>query len=1030
MRITRYFAVILVLLTMMGVRASGQMPLYYFSELSEWNRAMDLFQKQKFGSALNIFDRLAEQDNDQATLMQIYARYYSARCAMELFHDDAEARLFQFITGYPGNSLARKAILDMAYFQYRSKNYRRAIEYFQRVDKTILSGEDKSEYYFKLGYSYFMRKDYDHAKLAFFEIKDINSEYTPPAIYYYAHIAYTEGSYQTALKEFRRLEDDESFAAIVPYYITQILYLQKDYDEIIRYAPGVLAEAATSRQEEIARFIGDAYFQKKQYDLALPYLERYASTTRLTRNERYELGYCYYQTGHYSEAVKHLSYAAGPKDLLSQNSYYVLGDSYLKLQNKQKAAVAFSAASEMEFDPGIKEDALFNFAKLTYELSYAPFNEAVEAFKKYIEVYPYSKRRDEAIQYLVLAYMNTRNYRLALESLNQIEEKTEELKRAYQRIAFYRGLELMQNGDYDEAITLFTKALELPAYDPPLVARTWYWLGEARYRLDDSDAALEAFKTFILSPGAISRPEYATAHYNLGYIYFNKKAYTDASRWFRKFLSFNGKSNSRMTADAYNRLGDCAFVLKDYPAATRYYQEAYARQNYQPDYALFQAGFTYGLMKNPRAKIQYLSKLVTEFPESPFLDDALFERGLAYIDVNDSRAALADFNEIIHGQTSSLYVPRALVQSGLLYFNAGKPQEAIAAYKEVLEKYPASEQARNALTGLRNVYIDLNDVDSFFSYAEHLGSFADVSQSEKDSLSYISGENLYMSGECPKAIASLEGYLKNFPDGIFRVNAHFYLAECLRQQGDNSRALEHYTAVLRESRNVFTEPSLVAAARLQYQRQDYGSALENYVLLEKIAEDPNNLLVARLGMLRCSDELKNLDNVIITAKSLLETDGITDEMAREAGFRMARAYYDQGDFEDALTWFRKTATEVASVEGAESKYRVAEIYYRTGRYDEAEQEINNFIDMSTPHPYWMARAFLLLSDLSLRKGDVIQARYTIQSILDYYENKTDGILDEAARKLKDIEQFEKLQNAPSGEELQIGVKTDTIPRQH
>ena len=33
----------------------------------------------------------------------------------------------------------------------------------------------------------------------------------------------------------------------------------------------------------------------------------------------------------------------------------------------------------MDFDQSIKEDALFNYAKVTYELSYTPFNEAIRA---------------------------------------------------------------------------------------------------------------------------------------------------------------------------------------------------------------------------------------------------------------------------------------------------------------------------------------------------------------------------------------------------------------------------------------------------------------------------------------------------------------------------------------------------------------------------------------------------------------------------------------------------------------------------
>jgi hypothetical protein len=39
----------------------------------------------------------------------------------------------------------------------------------------------------------------------------------------------------------------------------------------------------------------------------------------------------------------------------------------------------------MNYDPKITEDALFSYAKLCYELSFAPYNDAVVAFQKYIK---------------------------------------------------------------------------------------------------------------------------------------------------------------------------------------------------------------------------------------------------------------------------------------------------------------------------------------------------------------------------------------------------------------------------------------------------------------------------------------------------------------------------------------------------------------------------------------------------------------------------------------------------------------------
>ena len=121
----------------------------------------------------------------------------------------------------------------------------------------------------------FVKNDYEKATLSFYEIKDIQSEYSGPALYYYSYIAYKQENFETSLLGFRRLENDVTFSGIVPYYILQILYSQKKYEEIIQYGPGLLETSIPGRSGEIAKFVGDAYYQLKNYSEAQPYLEMY-----------------------------------------------------------------------------------------------------------------------------------------------------------------------------------------------------------------------------------------------------------------------------------------------------------------------------------------------------------------------------------------------------------------------------------------------------------------------------------------------------------------------------------------------------------------------------------------------------------------------------------------------------------------------------------------------------------------------------------------------------------------------------------
>ena len=137
----------------------------------------------------------------------------------------------------------------------------------------------------------------------------------------------------------------------------------------------------------------------------------------------------------------------------------------------------------MNFDKKIKEESLFNYAKLTYETGYSPFGEAIAAFEEYIDNYPGSERIQEVYDYLVATYMQIKNYKAALASLDKIANKDARLQEAYQRVAFFRGLELFKNMEIDASIDMFDKSLKYQKYNMSMRARAIYWRGEAYYRL-------------------------------------------------------------------------------------------------------------------------------------------------------------------------------------------------------------------------------------------------------------------------------------------------------------------------------------------------------------------------------------------------------------------------------------------------------------------------------------------------------------------------------------------------------------------
>jgi TolA-binding protein len=985
------------------VQVSSQVPFTSKELSSEYNRGLEMFNKEKYPAAIRLFDSFVSHEERSNLILVAEAEYYSAIAALYLFNPDAEYRIIKYIANHPESPRINEARLALADYFYQNKNYRKAVTYYESVNRQELKEDQLAEYFFRLGYSLYIKGDQSRALLMFSEIKDIDTEYTPPAVYYFSQIAYEQKMYQTAMDGFMRLKEDETFGAVVPFYIVQILYLQKDYDGILSMAPDLLKSAAKERAVELYRFIGDAYYNKQNYKEALPYLEKYSTGARASaREDKFQLAYCYYKTGETDKAIKLFLEISARSDLLSQNIWNTLGDCYLQKGDKKRAQFAFGEASKLNYDREIRQESLFNYAKLTYETSYSPFGETIAAFQEYIELYPGAKNIQEAYDYLVTTFTQIKNYKAALAALDKIQNKDARLQEAYQTVAFYRGLELFKNLEIEASIDMFEKSLKYEKYNRTIRARSIYWRGEAWYRLEQYEKARDDYQLFMGMPGSMLLSEFNLVRYNLGYALFNLKDYSNAVNYLKSFESGVTNVRPEVLADAKNRIADCYYITTNYPMAISYYDKVIEYGKLDADYAMFQKGFSLGLLNNEKGKVDALTSLILRYPSSSYVPNAIFERGRAYLVMEDYKRGEADFNTIISNYQTSQFVPSSMVQLGLLYYNLGENEKAISQYKNVIKNYKSTPEARAALTGLRNTYVDMNDVEAYFAYIKTLDGYGDINMAEKDSLLYTSGENLYISGRYDKATEIFQSYLNQFPDGSFKQNAKYYLAETLKSSGKDDEALRLYIEVSEGPNNQFMEQSLIAASAILYKKEDYLTSLGYYERLEKIAGNDVNRLLALKGQLRSAYQAGDARKTIAAAAKINNSTNIPEELVREATFMSAKASYSLNEFDDALRDFRKVAREVTSVEGAESKYRVAELLFKKDQTDESEKIISEFIEQNTPHQYWMARMFLLLTDISLKKGDTLQARATLQSLKDYYSVDNDGILDEVKAKLDSL----------------------------
>lgn len=985
----------------------------------EHHEALELFDKEKYAAAQAAFDRVAEKHSSN-DLIAIAARYYSARCAMELYNRDAEEKMTEFVEHYPDSPWLTQAYYQLGRYHYQKHRYDRAIENFATLDTSDLEEGRRHEVAFKKGHAHFKEGDFEKADQAFYSIKDQEQDYYGPANYYFAHIAYRRKNYQTALEHFQRIEDHPNFKGIIPYYLTQIHYLLENYDTVIQMAPPFLDSAGTERPKEIARIIGESFYAKERYEESIPYLERYIKNAYgVNREDRYQMGYALMKAGKHEQALDHFEKVVEKEDSLAQAAYYHVGTIQIEEGAKRKAQSAYRSASRFDMNERIREDALFQFAKLSYELSYDPFDQAIGALRTYIEEYPNSDRKEEALEYLSRLYMSSRDRDAALASMERIDEKNNRIKTAYQVVAYDKGVNLFLEGRYAKAIKVFQKSRTYQM-DRDLTAKSLYWEARSNSELDRTEKALKTFEEFRREPGAFELPFYERSYYDAGYVYFNDSSYKEAATEFRKFTdAVDPKEKPSEVADAHQRTGDAYYLIKDYDRALRFYRKASGiKEGGARDRALYQSAICLGLMEELDQKIASLEKLLEEVPSSSFKAQAELELGRALVKKDDKDRALARFRSLIDKRPESFEAQKARLQAGLILYQRGDNEKALSRFKEVVESGSGPEISREAMNRIRNIHVETGNMEAFNEYAENVEGF-EVEEKEMDEANYRSAENSFTQGNYEKAARSFKKYLEAFDPPQYAINARFYRAKSLLRIQDSAKALQSFIEVLSDGPNRFTLPALEEGASLAHDLDSLPRALDLYRRLEERSNSGSRTLQALTGQMRVLKALSKDSLAYEAADKVLRHPETNDKLRVEALMIQGR-YLQEGakDLKAARELFQRVIDTTSSIAKAEARHRIAKSYFQERDLEKTEEQIYKLVHQKPSYKEWVAKGFLLLSDVYREKGDRFQAKETLKSLIDSYDGE--AIVKKAKKSLVEIRKAER-----EAEEEEERSKKDT-----
>ncbi|WP_259071390.1 tetratricopeptide repeat protein [Mucilaginibacter sp. X4EP1] len=971
-----------------------------------YHTATELLNKGKYVAAAEQFRQVESSRlktstqpkfESELSLLKENAQYYEALCALELGNDDAESMFLRFIKEHPENPLTKLAYFQIGRSYSKQEKYTEALTWFNKVNANELNGRENTEYKFRKGYAYFATNDYKNAQLLFSEVKNTHSPFTDDAIYYYAYIAYLNKDYHLALVNFERLKNSKKYESSYPYYITAVYFLDNRYDDVINYAVPIINNTHQQNEKEMLRIIAASYFAKTDYDNAAKYYTRFETEDQgHTQNtqDSYQMGYTYFKVGNNAKAVTELEKLQQQNDVYSQNGNYTLGNVFLKMNNKQNARSAFFAASKLDFDKQLQEDALYEYAKLSYELDFN--SQALDATRLYLKNYPHSRRNDEIKILLGEELLNSHNYKEAVDILEPIPNKSASAQAAYQKVTYYRGLEFYNERAFENAIGIFIRSLKNPV-DTKIEVLTTYWMAEAMYEVRKYKESTQTFERFLDFPEANETDLYNYANYALAYAAFGDEQYKKAAVYFQKFLDGEEKDPNTVN-DAITRLGDSYFVLKEYGKALEYYNQIIEKRSQGEDYALFQRGMIQGLQGAPDIKITTLTGVLNKFPNSDYADDASFEIAYTYFLKNDSTTAKTALLNMIQKYPHSSYVPLALVTIGLIDYNSGNDDLAIESFKHVIQDYSSSEEAKSALKEVEKIYTDKGDGQTFINYAATT-PIANYSSADQENIMITAANNLYLRADWQGTVGAVNAYYDKFPTKpIYDKQARFIRAQSLANLGRYDEAVNDYNVILNDWTSPYTEQSLISMGKLYIVQKKYNEAVSFLKKLETNSEYKSDYTFAINNLLFCYAQMEMPDDVLNYVKQVRDNEKSAQEDKFKTGLYAGLAYLQKGDTTKAVNEFDYTVANTKTVAAAEAKYNIANVQYLKGKYKTSQKTCFELVKDLPGYDYWVTKTFILLADNYVGLKDTFQAKATLQSVIDNYKGD-DDILPTAKQKL-------------------------------
>lgn len=930
------------------------------------------------------------------------AKYLDALARGRLEAGDAELRLLRFIEQHPHSSYIHHARTALGDLYYSRGDYSSAIYWLGQVETALLPEAMGAGVEYHMAYA-LMREGQEDRALQLLLPLTYYQGFSNDASFYAGYLLLKKGELKRGVKLLEKVEADAMYGAYASAFIAESELSELRYSDALGRAQRLLDRGALPKEVEasLLRTAGLASSSQGAVRSSVEYLERYMKLEQQPgRLEALVLGQGLWELGRYGEAERCLlSVPSEQPDFMGQLALYYAGLSQLAQQERSRAVATLDRAAAMAVYAPITEVSRYNSALAVYAATPGRVSLGTKRLADFLTAYPNSEYRGEVIKHLSDAYLLEPNVSVALKELNSISSLPKELVRLRDRVRLREANTSLGKGDTELATKQYDSIIA-SSEDPMSVAEAYLWKGEAAYRAENYRVAIQSTEEYLKRCGSTIVPNH-NAYYTLGYAYYNLGQYARAEQYFRQYEQANTAPSPDERTALYNRLGDIALQRKAYDQAASLYTRAEEAGGAEADYALFNKAMVKGLSGAYADKASYMNNVVLRYPNSKLVAESMYEQGRALEMLGDKQGAERAYERFFTRFRAHPIAPKVGLQLALTYYAENKLPRAMEVYEMVVRQYPSSPEAKSALQDLKSISVQMNQVDSYKKLLQQVGKESLSSSREMDSLTYLAAERLVAKGAPREAEQALDAYLVEYPSGAF-VDQVYYNKALLQYNAKNYRgAVEVLAERVLHFSDQLAEDSYRVLASSYDRLQDAGHAAEAYYKLAILVRDKQErgkwlgISAERAEASKSVDFLASLANQVLTGQIAVEQK-VQAQVLLSATKTLAR----ENRKSDAVASARKLKA-LPDFGG----HTIAEIVlaldlYDKGDYKTVQSKMKSMTQVGTTDAYWLARAFILLSDSYAKLGDADMAKAYLESVKNSYTNSSDGILQMIDERLK------------------------------